>query len=304
MNQNRLIQIAIVSLSLIVIGSLSLFIVKEGEEALVIRFGEIIGEQANEQNEYKPGIHFKIPFIDKVKHISIKLQTIESPRTRVLTAEQKLVDVDYYIKWKVDDLENFYKSVSNNSMFASSSTLMSTARGIIQDKVSHEIRTEFGKRNLSNLISGDRGNVIDLLRSKAEDAVKLIGVTIIDVRIKRIDYPREVTLTVYDRMSSKRKQFATLYRANGEAEAEKLKSDADRRALVIVAEANKEGAEIRAKGEAKAAEIYNESYSKDSSFYKLYRSVKSYQETFSEKDTMIMDSENMKYLQKLFTPKK
>jgi modulator of FtsH protease HflC len=300
MTQNSLIQLAAVILLAMITASLSIFIVYEGEEALVVRFGQILGDKENDQNEQKPGIHFKLPIIDKIKHISTRLQTIEAPKIRVLTAEQKSVDVDYYIKWKVTDLEEFYKSISTTTLFGSTSALIMTAKDIIQDKVSHEIRTEFGKRTLSELISGDRGDVIKALRDKAEEAVKLIGITIVDVRIKRIDYPRDVTKTVYERMSSQRKQFATLYRANGEAEAEKLRSSADKRALIIVAEAEKKSATIRAEGDAKAAKIYNDAYSKDKGFYELYRSIESYQKTFSSKDILVLDSENMNYLNKFF----
>ncbi|HJN38175.1 MAG TPA: protease modulator HflC [Gammaproteobacteria bacterium] len=300
MTQNSLIQIAAVILLSMVIASLSLFVVKEGEEALVIRFGEILGDKKNDLNEKKPGLHLKLPIIDKVNRISTKLQTIEAPKTRVLTAEQKSVDVDYFIKWKVADLEEFYKSISTTSIFGSTAGFMNSAAEIIQAKVAHEIRTEFGKRTLSELISGDRGDVINTLRDKAQESVQILGINIIDVRIKRIDYPRDVTKTVYERMSSQRKQFATLYRANGEAEAEKLRSSADKTALIIIAEAENKSANTRAEGDAEAAKIYNDAYSQNKELYELYRSMESYQNTFSSKDILVLDSENMNYLNKFF----
>jgi modulator of FtsH protease HflC len=266
------------------------FVVYEGQRGLVIRLGDITKNQKGMDQTYQPGLHFKWPIIDHVKLFDYRLRTFDVQSSRILTEEQKYVLVDYFVKWRIDQLAVFYKRTDGFS---------STTEGLVKQKVNDALRAAFGKRRISDVISGHRMDIMQLLQKTTNQSAKELGIKVIDVRIKRIDLPKEVSNSVFERMSAEREQVASKHRASGRATAEKLQATADAKVVVILAEARAKSASIAAIGIKKSAQMYNSAYAKDLGFYKLYRSLKAYKESFKgHHDVMVLqptDNEYFKY---------
>lgn len=270
--------IAISAAAVIVLSSL--FVVYEGQNALILRLGKIIQYDKQPRN-FLPGLHIKIPFVDHVLYYDRRLQTLTPNNTqKVLTAEQKRLIVDYYVKWKINNLALFYVSTGGDT---------SKAEYLLMQKVNDALRAAFGERTISEVVSGERSEVMTLLKSKADEGAAALGITVIDVRIKRIDLPQEVQESVYSRMSTDRERVATKHRAQGKSESEKIKAAADAKVTITLAEAQKQAADIRAKGQEKAAQIYNHYYGMDQDFYRLYTSLVSYAASFNDNDIVLLD---------------
>ena len=270
---------------LLIIASFSIFVVDQRENAIVFRLGEVVGIKKT------PGLYFKVPMLDNVRTFDVRILTIDTPEPeRFLTSEKKNVLVDLFIKWRITDVRQFYVSVQGNESLAQTRLLQTINDGL---------RAEFGNRTVHEVVSGERDQIMDLMRAKAnEDAVK-IGVQVLDVRLKRVDLPQEVSESVYRRMEAERKRVANELRSTGAAESEKIRADADRQREVILAQAYHEAQRIKGEGDAKATAIYARAYSPDPEFYAFYRSLEAYRSSFKGKnDLLVLDpsSEFFKYL--------
>ena len=266
------------------------FVVREGSEALVVNLGQIKKEPSGAPLIYGPGIHFKLPYVDTVRQFDIRLQSFDVPSSRVLTEEQKSVDVDYYVQWRVSNISAFFTRTNGNIL---------RAQDLLQRKINDALRASFGDRKLSEVIADDRSSIIQKLTDAASKSAENIGVQVIDVRIKRIDYPKEVTLSVYDRMATQREQVAREYRAEGEMAAEEIRAKADKQAKIIVASAQKAGAELKAQGQKEAALLYNKTYAESDSLFQFWRTLKAYEESFTDNSAFVLDPSESGFLKLL-----
>jgi modulator of FtsH protease HflC len=271
--------------AVLILLSLSLFVVDQRQTAIILQLGELVGVKT------KPGLYFKAPLLQNVRYFDARNLTIESDEPeRFLTAEKKNVLVDSYIKWKIEDVKQFYISVPGGEP-AAKTRLIQTVNSIM--------REEFGKRTVSDVVSGERDKLMKVLREKADVDARKIGVKIIDVRLKRVDYPLEISESVYRRMDAERKRVANELRATGNAESEKVRADADRQREVILANAYREAQKIKGDGDAKASALYAAAFGRNAEFYAFYRSMEAYKQSFKNKsDVMVVDPSSafFKYL--------
>lgn len=283
MGQNKII-IALGVLFFIV--SSCVFTVSETERAIKFRLGEVI------ETDFKPGIHFKLPFINNVKKFDSRILTMDSRPERFLTSEKKNVIVDSFVKWQIADVKTYYTAVAGDSRQANL-----RLDQIIKDA----FRSEFGKRTIKQLVSTDRTAIrTALIKLSGPIAVKL-GMKIIDVQVKRIDLPSEVSSSVYRRMEAERERVAREFRSQGKEAAERIRADADKQRQIIMANAFRDAEKVRGSGDATAADIYAKAYGKDVEFYTFYRSMIAYRQTFRNKGDMIVldpDSDFFKYFKK------
>lgn len=263
----------------VILAYMSCFVVTQGSKGLILRLGNLHSRNA-EVLVYQPGLHFKIPLIDKVILLDARLQSIDVPSSRVLTEEQKSVDVDYFIKWRIKNFEFYYTS-TNADLYL--------AKNLLTRKVNDILRAQFGDKMLVDVISNNRQDLMKIITSMANDSAKDIGAEIIDVRIKSIDYPKEVTMSVYQRMKTQREQVAKMYRANGHMRASEIQAEADKEANMIKADASLEAAIIKAKGNETAANLFNKAYAANSKFYKFWKTLNVYQNSLKDKTFFIID---------------
>ena len=273
-----------ISLVLIILSS-TLFTVDQRQYAIVFQLGEV--RTVIEQ----PGLHFKLPLVQNVRVFDRRILTLDSTDPeRFITSEKKNVLVDLYVKWRITDVKQYYISVGGNERLAETRLLQT---------VNATLREEFGRRTVYEVVSGERDKIMADMRSKSNvDAVK-IGVEIVDVRLKRVDLPTEVSESVYRRMEAERKRVANELRSRGSAEAEKIRADADRQREIIVAEAYREAQKVKGDGDAQAAAIYSEAFGANPEFYAFYRSMDAYQKSFRNKsDLMVIEpsSDFFRYL--------
>ncbi len=275
MNQQKMVVSLFGILLLIVIASFTMFTVKEWEKAIKFRFGEIV------ETEYQPGLHFKIPVVNNVRKFDARIQTLDADPERYLTAEKKNVIVDSFVKWRIKDVATYYTSVAGDTNRANTRLAQ-----IIKDG----LRGEFGKRSIQEVVSGERAQIMDVLRVTADEQADEFGIEVVDVRIKRIDYAEDISDSVYSRMEAERARVAKDLRSRGAEAAERIRADADRQKTVIVAQAYREAEQMRGEGDAKAAEVYAKAYNRDPEFYSFYRSINAYQSSFKDKgDIMVVE---------------
>lgn len=273
MNVKTMVGLIVTALVLLIASS-SLFIVNETERAIMLRFGAI------ERADIKPGLAWKVPFMNTVRIFDGRILTLDSPPERIFTIEQKAVMVDSFAKWRIKDVGVYYQATNGEER---------TATRLLSQRVNEGLRNQFGGRSLQEVISGERDELmVDLTRSLNAIAQKEIGVEIIDVRVKKIDLPEDVSGSVYDRMTSERNKEARDYRAKGREQAEVIRADADRQKAVLEAEAYRESELIRGSGDAQAAAIYAGAYSEDAEFYSFVRSLNAYKKSFNGKDDMLV----------------
>lgn len=282
LNLNNIIAGAVLVLILL---SLSMFVVDQRQTAIVLQLGELVDVKK------EPGLYFKIPLVQNVRYFDSRILTMDSLEPeRFITAEKKNVMVDSFVKWRIRDVKQYYISVRGDEQIAQT-RLMQTVNSIM--------REEFGKRSVNDVVSGERDKIMQVLREKADVDAQKIGVQILDVRLKRVDYPTEISESVYRRMDAERKRVANELRATGNAESEKIRADADRQREVILANAYRDAQKIKGDGDAKAAAIYASAYGRNSEFYAFYRSMDAYKQSFKNKsDVMVVDpsSSFFKYL--------
>jgi membrane protease subunit HflC len=284
MNRNLPFLAALV-FGVLVVAAMSLFTVDQRQYAIVFQLGEI------KEVIREPGLAFKWPLIQNVRFFDRRILTLDSVEPeRFLTAEKKPVLVDSFVKWRIDDVRKYYISVGGDEMIAKTR---------LSQTVNSGLREEFGKRTVHDVVSGARDKIMADVQKKADADMRAMGVEIIDVRLKRVDLPAEVSEAVYRRMETERKRVANELRSQGGAEAEKIKADADRQREVIVAEAYRDAQKIKGDGDAKAASIYGQAFSQNAEFYAFYRSLEAYRGAFrSKSDVLVLEpnSDFFKYL--------
>jgi membrane protease subunit HflC len=270
---------------LLVLLSLSAFSVDQREYAIVFRLGEIVSVKQS------PGLHFKIPLVDNVRYFEKRIVTLDWVEPdRFITSEKKNVLVDSFVKWRIVDPSKYYVSVHGDEK---------QAEARLSQVVNDGLRAEFGKRTIHEVISGERAKIMDILRDKADREARQMGIQVLDVRLKRVDLPQEVSDSVYQRMEAERKRVANDLRSQGAGAAEKIRADADKQREVIIAEAFREAQRTKGEGDGKATEIYAEAYGRNPEFYSFYRSLEAYRNSFRSKaDVLVLDpsSEFFKYL--------
>lgn len=283
MKQNIGILLVIVVAALVV-ASLSLFIVDQRQNAIVFRFGEFVSIKK------APGLYFKVPLLDNVRYFDVRILTIDTAEPeRFLTSEKKNVLVDLFVKWRITDVQQYFVSVAGEEARAQTRLLQTINDGL---------RAEFGNRTVHDVVSGERDKIMELMRARANDDAGKIGVEVLDVRVKRVDLPQEVSESVYRRMDAERKRVANELRSTGSAESEKIRADADRQREVILAEAYRDAQRIKGEGDSKATAIYARAYEQNAEFYAFYRSLEAYKASFKNRnDVLVLDpsSEFFKY---------
>ena len=280
----------LVGLILLSFGFSTFYTVEEGQDGLLLRLGKIVRvSKTNEASIKRPGLHFKIPVIHSVKIFDTRMQTLDIESSRIVTAEKKDVIVDYFAKWRIDNLVLYYTRTGGNPL---------QAQTLLRQRLNDALRAEFGKRDIHEVVSGERVNIMKLLQDQANTSAKELGIKVIDVRIKRIDLPTEVSAALFDRMRAERERIATEHRAEGRSKAEALRANADASVTVILATADRDAKKIRGDGDAVAAKIYADVYSKNKDFYVFYRSLIAYENSFNTKNDILVlkpDTDFFKY---------
>jgi len=275
--------IGIILAVLVFIGSFSLFIVDEREKAIMFRLGEIV------RTDFEPGLHFKIPIFNNVRKFDARVLTMDAPPEEFLTSEKKNVTVDSFVKWRIIESSAYYKSMGGDERRA-------TTR--ISQIIKDGLRNEFGKRTIQEAVSGERSQIMDNLKVNATKQVEEFGIEIVDVRIKRIDLPRDVSNSVFQRMEAERGRVAKDFRSRGAEQAERIRADADRQREIIIAEGYRDAEQIKGAGDAGAAKIYAQAYTQNKEFYSFYRSLDAYKNTFNSKNDILVvkpDADFFKY---------
>lgn len=281
-NIGRLVAVAIV---VAIILTLALYRVDQRQNALVFQLGEIVAVKT------APGLYFKIPLFQNIRYFDTRIYTLDAKDAeRFITSEKKNVLVDSFVKWRIADVRQFYVSVGGDE---------ARAQVRLSQTVNDGLRAEFGKRTVHDVVSGQRDDIMEILRQKADQDARKIGVQVLDVRLKRVDLPQEVSESVYKRMEAERKRVANELRSVGGAEAERIRADADRQRQVILAEAYRDAQLVKGEGDAKSTAIYSAAYGTNPEFYSFYRSLETYRGGLrSKSDVLILDpgSDLFKYL--------
>jgi len=277
--------IGIVAVLILLLGYTTIFFVDEREKAIRMAFGKI------DQIGFEPGFHFKWPYpFNEVKKLDGRILTIDQRPVRFLTKEKKHMVVDSFVKWRIIDETKYFTATSGGRE--------QNAASLIYRMVDDGLRNEFAKRTVQEVIAEDRTKIMALLTSNIDEKAASLGIDIIDVRIKRIDFPEKISQNVYARMRTERERLAREHRSKGEEAATRIRADADAQSRVLVAEAYRDSQSLRGEGDAVSAEIYAKAYSRDRDFYRFYRSMEAYKKTFSGSgDVMLLepDSEFFKY---------
>lgn len=273
--------------ALLVIGLSSTFTVSETEKAVLLQFKKIV------RTDFEPGLHLKLPWIQQVKKYDDRILTLESKPERFLTSEKKNVIVDWYVKWRIDDVTTFYTAVAGDKAQAN----------IRLDQVTKDaLRNEFSKRTIREVVSSERGQLRDVLTRMVNPAVDNLGIEVLDIRVMGVNLPEEVSSSVYRRMEAERARVAREFRSRGAEAAERIRAEADKQREVLLADAYKEAEIRRGDGEATASDIYAQAYSKNREFFQFYRSLMAYRKAFKNENDLIVlepDSEFFQYFKKL-----
>ena len=255
----------------------TVFSVDQREHAIRFRFGEIV------ETDYAPGLHFKFPFVNNVQKFSNQILTINSPQEAFLTEEKKNLIVDFFVKWRISDVRQFYTDLLTESR----------AQQRLLEIIKDDIRAEFAKRTVPEVVSAERRELMFEMLTNARRAASEFGIEVVDVRVKRIEFRDEVSESVFQRMRQERARVASELRAEGAEMAEQIRADADRQKTVIISSAYREAEILRGEGDANAAETYANAYNKDREFYSFYRRINAYRNAFgAEGDLLVLDSES------------
>lgn len=273
-SDNIFIVIAIVILASIVLLGSSIFTVKEWERGLKFKFGEFSGEQI------QPGLNFKVPLVNTIQIYDTRIQTMDKEPERFITVNKEELLVDSFVKWKIEDLQKYYKTVK----------FRPNAENRLEQKINNSLKAQIARRSINDVVAGDRGEIMSVVQQAIEAEAAAIGVKVVDVRLKRVDLADQIQANVYDRMRSERERIANEYRATGNEAAIEIKANADRTKVELVAEAEKKAQLTRGDADATATKIYADAFGRDVDFYDFYRSLGAYKETFnSSGDLIILD---------------
>jgi membrane protease subunit HflC len=262
----------------ILLVSSTVYVIPETHRGVLLRFGELV------ETNIQPGLHFKLPWVDQVRQFDARVLTLDLTTNRYLTIEKKPLDVDSYVTWQIQDVDQFYRSTGGDELRAIS---------LITSRVDTGLRNEFAERTMFEVISGERDVLVNELTEAVDRVVEAeFGIKIRDIRVKAIELPGEVSENVFRRMRTEREKEAQEYRSRGRELAEGIRADADRQRTVVLAEAFREGEQIRAEGDRIAARTYADAYNQNSDFYQFFRSLRAYEDAFGDQDDMmVIDAE-------------
>jgi membrane protease subunit HflC len=270
--------VLVVALAAVLLGANSVFVVREAEVGVLFQLGRIV------RTDIPPGLHFKLPLVQDVRRFDQRIQTLDSQPERYLTSEKKDVNVDFFAKWRISEVGRYYTTTSGDELQA-----MQRLTPILKEG----LRNQINQRTLQETVSDARSSMTATLVKTANEGSKNLGIEIIDVRIKRIDLPDEVSNSVYERMRAERSRVANELRSQGTEASETISSNADRERSVILAEADRDAQRIRGEGDAQAAEIYAQAYGRDPEFYAFHRSLESYRTAFRDgQGVLVLDPDS------------
>ena len=275
---------AILLAVVLLVGSQGLFVINETERAIKLQFGEVV------EADIQPGLHWKVPFMQNIKRFDARVLTLDTNPSRYLTAGKKYVIVDSYAKWRIKDVNAYYKATSGNRLEASN---------LLANLVNKGLRDEIAARTLHDVVSGERDQLMTQLTAALNlQTQKELGIEVLDLRVKAVDLPEDLSKSVYSRMSAEREREAREYRSQGKELAEGIRADADRQKIVIEAQAYRDAERTKGEGDAESARIYAAAYNKDPEFYAFTRSLRAYTETFSQSDVLLLqpDSDFFRYM--------
>lgn len=273
----------------------SLIVVKEGERGIMLRFTKVQRDSDNKVVVYEPGLHFKMPILDSMKLLSARIQTLDGQEDRFVTREKKDLLVDSYVKWKISDFGQFYTATGGDYQ---------KAADLLRRKVNDRLRSEIGNRTIKDIVSGSRGELMAEAQkalNAGDDGAEKLGIEVIDVRVKQINLPNEVSSSIYQRMQAERAAVAREHRSQGEEKAEFIRAEVDRKVVLILANATKTAEQLKGVGDAQAAKIYADAFSQEPQFYSFVRSLKAYEQGFGEGQNNMMllkpDSQFFRFMQ-------
>jgi membrane protease subunit HflC len=281
-------------ITLLVLATGSLFVVREGQRAIVIQFGKVQRDaDTGDTRVFEPGLHFKLPFIDSVRQLDARIQTLDDSPDRFVTSEKKDLIVDSYVKWRIKDFARYYLSTNGGNKLQ--------AEALLKQKVNNGLRTEFGSRTIAQIVSGERTELMEQAMIQASSSSDELGIEIVDVRVKQINLPTEVSNSIFQRMRAERAAVAREHRSEGQEQAEVIKANIEAKVTVMLADAERNARQLRGEGDATAAQIYAEAYSKNPEFYGFLRSMDAYRSSFNSKDDILVvepDSDFFRYMNK------
>lgn len=285
----NLLVVIITALFLLVVSSV--FVISEGQRGIVFQFSKIKRDtDSGDMKVYEPGLHFKIPFIESVRKMDARIQTLDEEPDRFVTSEKKDLMVDSFVKWRIVNFSTYFLRTSGS---------IDNARALLKQKVNNGLRTEFGNRTIKEIVSGDRDSIMAEALQSSESSQEDLGIEVIDVRIKAINLPTEVSNSIYERMRAERTAVAKEHRSQGQEQSEIIRATIDAKVTVMLATAQKNALEMRGDGDATAAKVYADAYKIDAEFYSFYRSLQAYENSFNSKsDIMVVkpDSDFFQYL--------
>jgi len=267
------------ALIVVLVVSSSVYVIPETHRGVLLRFGELV------ESNLQPGLHFKVPVIDQVREFDVRVLTMDLPSRQYLTVEKKPLDVDSYVAWQISDVDTFYRATGGSEF---------SAQSLLASRVDNGLRNEFGVRTMHEVVSGQRDELMHTLRDQVnETSVSEFGIRVLDIRVKAIELPQQVSENVYRRMATEREKLAQEFRSRGREAAEGIRADADRQRTVILAEAYAKSEQLRGEGDREAAQIYADAYTRDKEFYSFFRSLNAYQKAFADRnDVLVIDSDS------------
>ncbi|AWW55945.1 protease modulator HflC [Pasteurella multocida] len=273
----------------------SIVIVSEGTRGIMLRFSKVHRDADNKVVVYNPGLHFKIPFIDSIKILDARIRTLDGQADRFVTVEKKDLLVDSYVKWRISDFGRFYTATGGGDY--------AQAPNLLRRKVNDRLRSETGSRTIKDIVSGTRGELMEGARkalNTGPDSTAELGIEVVDVRVKQINLPDEVSSSIYQRMRAERDAVAREHRSQGREKAAFIQADVDRKVTLILANANRTAQELRGSGDATAAKVFSDAFSQEPQFYSFLRSLKAYESSFANSDNMMIlkpDSDFFRFMQ-------
>jgi len=268
----------------------SVFVVTEGQRAIVLLFSKVQKDSDDNAVVYGPGLHFKVPFFSQVRRLDARIQTLDGAPDRFVTSEKKDLIVDSFVKWRVNDFSAYYLRARGDKQYAET---------LLKQKVNNGLRTNFGNRTIKEIVSGERSELMEEALVQASESATELGIEVLDVRVKQINLPNEVSESIFRRMRAERTAVAKEHRSEGQEKAETIRAEVDRRVTVMLADAERNARSVRGEGDATAAKIYADAYNKDAEFFGFVRSLEAYKKTFNNKgDVMVLspDSEFFDYM--------
>lgn len=269
----------------------SVFVVQEGTKAIVIQFGKVKKTADDQTIVYEPGLHLKVPLFDKVKKLDARVQTLDDTPGRFVTSEKKDLIVDSYVKWRISDFAKYYLATSGGNK--------AQAENLLKQIVNNGLRSEFGTRTIPEIVSGERSELMESALAQASVTSVGLGIEIVDVRVKQINLPQEVSNSIFQRMRAERAAVAKEHRSEGQEKADIIRAEVDARVTIMLADAERNARKVRGEGDASAAKVYADTYSKNAEFYTFLRSMDAYRKSFNSKQDLLIvepDSEFFKYL--------